>query len=321
MERDTRTAALIKAIGYKSKECLNECKCDELPCPLLTWLLSEIRANCPHVPGVMPFSSLYNHDPARKGAGVVLVGELRELLKEMSCPQNVLLSEELNPLLLSRVTGKLRILINMLVLLLRDFVSFISDLLDYLVSELMATQMLRYKESHSEDDGKECESKAKEQRIWTSVVSCDEECQENSQVEKDESIPKVQKEMAKLFQILGLQASSLMSDACAEVETRLASLPNAEMPDALLKTRLNSEQWEKVDELNRALCKDYECRRQMMVKRFHVLMGSVPDRGGRPGEIEPPMPSFTSRRDGGGSRHQHRKRKRQFSGKKKNKHD
>ncbi|TRY56293.1 hypothetical protein DNTS_002309 [Danionella cerebrum] len=296
MERDTRTAALIKAIGYKSKECLNECKCDELPCPLLTWLLSEIRANCPHVPGVMPFSSLYNHDPARKGAGVVLVGELRELLKEMSCPQNVLLSEELNPLLLSRVT-------------------------DYLVSELMATQMLRYKESHSEDDGKECESKAKEQRIWTSVVSCDEECQENSQVEKDESIPKVQKEMAKLFQILGLQASSLMSDACAEVETRLASLPNAEMPDALLKTRLNSEQWEKVDELNRALCKDYECRRQMMVKRFHVLMGSVPDRGGRPGEIEPPMPSFTSRRDGGGSRHQHRKRKRQFSGKKKNKHD
>ncbi|TRY56294.1 hypothetical protein DNTS_002309 [Danionella cerebrum] len=283
MERDTRTAALIKAIGYKSKECLNECKCDELPCPLLTWLLSEIRANCPHV-------------PARKGAGVVLVGELRELLKEMSCPQNVLLSEELNPLLLSRVT-------------------------DYLVSELMATQMLRYKESHSEDDGKECESKAKEQRIWTSVVSCDEECQENSQVEKDESIPKVQKEMAKLFQILGLQASSLMSDACAEVETRLASLPNAEMPDALLKTRLNSEQWEKVDELNRALCKDYECRRQMMVKRFHVLMGSVPDRGGRPGEIEPPMPSFTSRRDGGGSRHQHRKRKRQFSGKKKNKHD
>ncbi|XP_069500466.1 protein FAM98A-like isoform X2 [Ambystoma mexicanum] len=31
-----------------------------------------------------------------------------------------------------------------------------------------------------------------------------------------------------------------------------------------------------------------------------VLMGSVPDRGGRPGEIEPPMPSWEKRREGGG---------------------
>ncbi len=45
-------------------------------------------------------------------------------------------------------------------------------------------------------------------------------------------------------------------------------------------------------------------------------MGSVPDRGGRPGEIEPPMPSFTSRSEGGGSHH-YRKRKQEFSGKKK----
>lgn len=33
-----------------------------------------------------------------------------------------------------------------------------------------------------------------------------------------------------------------------------------------------------------------------------VLMGSVPDRGGRPNELEAPMPSWQSRREDGGGR-------------------
>nr|KAF6289905.1 family with sequence similarity 98 member C [Pipistrellus kuhlii] len=33
-----------------------------------------------------------------------------------------------------------------------------------------------------------------------------------------------------------------------------------------------------------------------------VLMGNVPDRGGRPDELEAPMPSWQSRRDNGGGR-------------------
>ncbi len=43
---------------------------------------------------------------ARHVGGAVLVGELREVLKGMSCPQNALSSEHLSPLLLFRVTGK-----------------------------------------------------------------------------------------------------------------------------------------------------------------------------------------------------------------------
>ncbi|MGH0140029.1 UNVERIFIED_CONTAM: hypothetical protein FKN15_010010 [Acipenser sinensis] len=39
-----------------------------------------------------------------------------------------------------------------------------------------------------------------------------------------------------------------------------------------------------------------------------VLMGSVPDRGGRPGEIEPPMPSWEGRREGGHQQHHHQRR-------------
>lgn len=33
-----------------------------------------------------------------------------------------------------------------------------------------------------------------------------------------------------------------------------------------------------------------------------VLMGNVPDRGGRPNELEAPMPSWQSRREDGGGR-------------------
>ncbi|KAL1274578.1 hypothetical protein QQF64_027392 [Cirrhinus molitorella] len=338
MERDTGTVTLIKALGYKSKECLKKCKCDELPCPLLTWLVSELRTSCPDI-------------PARHVGGAVLVGELREVLKEMSCPQNALTSEHLSPLLLFRVT-------------------------EYLVSELAATRMLKYKDSYPEDGEQSCESKGKEQRNLESLNK--DEHQEISPAQEDQTNWKeVNKDLAELFQTLGLETSSQISDACAEVESRMSSLPDGEVPEALLKFSLNSEQWKKINDVNRALCKDYECRRQMMIKRFlvtlqsftwgergkersallssikhftpslessvsiatllaaredesrirpvkagpstavhKVLMGSVPDRGGRPGEIEPPMPMFTSRREGGGSQ-QYRKRRREFSGKKK----
>uniref|UniRef100_A0A8C2DED6 Im:7138535 n=1 Tax=Cyprinus carpio TaxID=7962 RepID=A0A8C2DED6_CYPCA len=340
MERDTAAITLIKALGYKSRECLKECKCDELPCPLLTWLVAELRANCPDV-------------PARHVGGAVLVGELREVLKEMSCPQNALTSEHLSPLLLFRVT-------------------------EYLVSELAATRMLMYRESQPEDTEQSCESKGKEQRKWESLnMGNKDEQQEISPAQEDKiNLKEVNKDLAELFQTLGLETSSQISDACAEVQSRLTSLPEGEVPEALLKSSLNSEQWKKINDINRALCKDSECRRQMMIKRFHVtlqsftwgergeersallssispctpslessvsiakllaaredesrirpvkagpstavhkvLMGSVPDRGGRPGEIEPPMPSFT-RRSGGGGGHRYEKKKREFSGKK-----
>ncbi|XP_073697120.1 protein FAM98B isoform X1 [Garra rufa] len=338
MERDTGAITLIKSLGYKSKECLKKCKCDELPCPLLTWLVSELRASCPDI-------------PTRHIGGAVLVGELREVLKEMSCPQNALISEPLSPLLLFRVT-------------------------EYLVSELVSAHVLTYKETHPEDTEQSCESKGKEQRKRESHNK--DEHQEISPAQDDQINWKdVNKDLAELFQTLGLETSSQISDACAEVKLRMSSLPDGEVPEALLKFSLNSEQWKKINDISKALCKDYECRRQMMIKRFlvtlqsftwgergeersallssmkpftpflessvsiakllatredesrirpvkagpstavhKVLMGSVPDRGGRPGEIEPPMPSFTGRREGGGSQ-QYRKRRREFSGKKK----
>uniref|UniRef100_A0A8C0E450 Family with sequence similarity 98 member C n=1 Tax=Balaenoptera musculus TaxID=9771 RepID=A0A8C0E450_BALMU len=67
---------------------------------------------------------------------------------------------------------------------------------------------------------------------------------------------------------------------------------------------------EALESLSQSLRDQYCCRRCLLLKRldlttsaFHwsdraeVLMGSVPDRGGRPNELEAPMPSWQSRRE------------------------
>lgn len=69
---------------------------------------------------------------------------------------------------------------------------------------------------------------------------------------------------------------------------------------------------------------DYSVFSSVSVK---VLMGSVPDRGGRPGEIEAPMPMWEGRREGGRGRGGGRggprggggQKRQNFSGKKRNK--
>uniref|UniRef100_F6YIT6 Family with sequence similarity 98 member C n=1 Tax=Callithrix jacchus TaxID=9483 RepID=F6YIT6_CALJA len=72
---------------------------------------------------------------------------------------------------------------------------------------------------------------------------------------------------------------------------------------------------EALESLSQSLRDQYHCRRCLLLKRldlttsaFHwsdraeVLMGNVPDRGGRPNELEAPMPTWRSRTEGGGGR-------------------
>lgn len=90
---------------------------------------------------------------------------------------------------------------------------------EYLVSELMAARMLQYRESHPEDADQNCETNSKEQRKQESLIMGNEdEHQKTSQAEEDKTNWKeVNKSLAELFQTLGLETSSQMSDACAEV--------------------------------------------------------------------------------------------------------
>ncbi|XP_026220061.1 protein FAM98B isoform X1 [Anabas testudineus] len=341
MERSRGTVSAIRALGYPGGSCVARCKCDELPCPLLSWLCAELRGLCPEL-----------EDSGRTG-DILLVGELRKLLSNLSSPLSVLTSEVLGPDVLNRVT-------------------------EFLVSELQAARIIKHKESRPEEKTTEEESE-KEQRVEDPSHELAETCEEygdNDCTSKAE----MQAEWVLTLHALDMDTSSKFTDVLSEVESRLAQIQCRSMTEPLLSTSLSSDQWMKVKEINRILSKDYECRRQMMIKRFQVtlesfewgekkkehsealasvppltsladsprvslslllaaredqsfiqpikagrstqvykmLMGNVPDRGGRPGEIEPPMPAWDHQRAKGnrfgrGSGHQRRK----FSDKKK----
>ncbi|XP_041035229.1 protein FAM98A-like isoform X2 [Carcharodon carcharias] len=174
-----------------------------------------------------------------------------------------------------------------------------------------------------------------------------------------------------------------------DLETQIRDVSSGLVPDGvgkpLLSRSLDPDQWEHLKEIHRAMCIEYECRRQMLISRldvtvqsFHwsegakqhkavmvqsyeplrqalcarsgitlahllsaredlsvitkttcessrektacpvnkVLMGPVPDRGGRPGEMEAPMPTWEDRRGGGGGGGGGRKQKWRGKGRK-----
>ncbi|XP_051018690.1 protein FAM98C isoform X2 [Acomys russatus] len=111
----------------------------------------------------------------------------------------------------------------------------------------------------------------------------------------------------------GTLASQLLRELHDKVSELLPSLP-PESLQPLLNSPLDAPRWEALESLSQSLTEQYRCRRCLLLKRldlttsaFHwgdraeVLMGDVPDRGGRPGELEAPMPTWKSRREGGGT--------------------
>ncbi|KAM9318087.1 protein FAM98C [Pholidichthys leucotaenia] len=341
MERHIGAILAIKALGYPDSCCLSRCRCDELPCPLLNWLSAQIGDLC-----------LECRDSELVG-DVLLVRELRNLLSNMFSPLTELTSDLLEPSILNRVT-------------------------EFLVSELQAAKIIKYKESHPEAQTP-LEQPEKEQRVDDYSCEVTEFCQKDNDVsDKSRKLSEMQAEWILLLRALGMDVSSEFEDVLNEVKLRLSQLPGGEMTNPLLNSTLSSEQWLQVKKLNEVLTEDYRCRRQMMIKRFRVtiesfawgektkecsealasvpplesltssslvcpslllaaredqsfidpiktgkrtpvykmLMGNVPDRGGRPGEIEPPMPAWGERREkgnrwgrGGGQHHRPKKKK------------
>lgn len=343
-ERSIGTVSALKILGYRGS-CLSRCRCDELPCPLLNWLGKELRRVAPEL------------QASESTGDVLLVGELRNLLSEMSSPLVALTSDVLEPSTLCKVT-------------------------DFLVSELQAAHLLQQKEV-PRDEPTPREECVKEQRLEDFSHDVAEDCQEYK--DDNRTALEMEAEWTLLLHALDLNASSQFEDVLNQVQTRLANLPDGNMADPLLSTSLTAEQWMQLKKINQILSEDYQCRRQMIIKRFQVtlesftwgekqkerstvlasvpplaslngssqvslslllaarvdqshinpikagtstsiykkLMGSVPDRGGRPGEIEPPMPAWEGRstkgnkwgRGGRGGGHHRNK----FSDKKKKK--
>ncbi|XP_008307449.1 protein FAM98B isoform X1 [Cynoglossus semilaevis] len=349
MERNAVTVAAIKSLGYPCGPCLHQCGCEELPCPLLNWLSAELRKRCPQLQESVGSSK------------VILVGELRSLLSNMFSPLTELTSGVLEPSVLNKV-------------------------IEFLVSELQAARIINYLEMYPEEKTME-EKSEKQKRVKEEGLSheltelCGEGIDGAGVLDEERRRGEMQAEWILLLRALDMNASSQFADVLSEVESRLARLPSRCMMDPLLDKSLTSEQWVNLKKISDHLLKDYQCRWQMMVKRFQVTlesfawgekqkerrkvlasvpplssltssstvslahllaarqdqsfiesikagpstsvykarMGSVPDRGGRPGEIEPPMPVWEERRAKGyrsGSGHHQR---RTFSSRKKGK--
>ncbi|XP_030008955.1 protein FAM98C [Sphaeramia orbicularis] len=345
MQRSLETVRAIKSLGYPGGSCLSRCECDELPCPLLTWITAHLRKLCPEL------------QDSGGAADVLLVGDLRNLLSLMSCSIIGLDADVMEPSVLNKIT-------------------------DFLVSELQASVIIKHKELNPEEKATEGESE-KEQRVQEDG-EVTEFCPEYKNVDdSDENRRKaeMQAEWVLVLHSLNMDTTSQFADVLSEVESRLTLLPHGATMNPLLNTSPDSEQWMKVEQMNQTLSADYQCRKQMMIKRFQVtlesfawgdkqkerskaldsvpplaslagfsqvslslllaaredqsyiepiragkstpiyqvLMGVVPDRGGRPGEIEPPMPTWQDRKASGHRSGRGNQKWRQFSDKKKGK--
>ncbi|XP_042338084.1 protein FAM98B-like, partial [Plectropomus leopardus] len=236
MERSVGTVSAIKALGYPGSSCLSRCTCDELPCPLLTWLTAQLRTVCSEL------------QDSNMTGDVLLVGELRNLLSSMFSPLAVLTSEVLEPSSLNKIT-------------------------EFLVSELQAARIMKHKEMHPEENTTGDESE-KEQRVEDNRLTEFSQEYEDDDDDKDRRNAEMQAEWTLLLHALDMDSSSQFTDVMCEVESRLARLPSGGMTNPLLNRSLSSEQWMQVKKINRVLSEDYQCRRQMMIKRFQVTLES-----------------------------------------------
>ncbi|KAJ0063378.1 hypothetical protein NL108_002670, partial [Boleophthalmus pectinirostris] len=171
------------------------------------------------------------------GSDLMLANELKNMLLEMSSPLAALTFEVLDSSTIDKIT-------------------------DYFISELQAAIINKHKDLCSEEKaGEKC---PKEQRCVT--LNSEEICPEY----EDASM---QDEWMLVLKTLKLDANSHITDVSNEVESRMTNLPSDAI-SPLLNTSLSPEQWVKLEKLNEILCKDYKCRRQMMIKRFQVTLES-----------------------------------------------
>ena len=59
-----------------------------------------------------------------------------------------------------------------------------------------------------------------------------------------------------------------------QLKELISKVPQEQVSKPLLKVRLSDKQWSTVEKVNLALCKEYECRREMLLKRLDVTVQS-----------------------------------------------
>ncbi|CAL9683939.1 unnamed protein product [Knipowitschia caucasica] len=336
-DRSLEEVSALKSVGYPGAACLARCVCDELPCPLLTWLCAQLEVHYPQLKG--------------GGGNLLLADELKTLLLEMSSPLASLTLEVLDPSKLDRIT-------------------------DFLVSELQAAIIIKHKDCPSDDEAP-TETSPKEQRCRSSInpeENCEDDCEEAVVNKHAEWLSMLQtlsmdanSSITDILNEVETRISNLPSDAMSpllntplspEHWVKLEKLNDIlsedykcrrQMMIKRFQVTLESFSWgdnktnqKKVLEnlpqissfdhpskvslplvlaarVNQS-CND-PIRPGNSTPVYKVKMGAVPDRGGRPGEMEPPMPTWQDQRSGHRSGQASGNQKwRKFSDKKKHKH-
>ncbi|XP_030075324.1 protein FAM98C isoform X1 [Microcaecilia unicolor] len=304
-EEEEEEVALAKLVSSGAS-------CQELTA-LCCWLVTELRQLCSLEEDVSPTSGPEDADTFQL--------EMSGVLSELNCPYTSLTSGDVT----SRLTNAKNCLL----------------LLEFLSSELQAARLLS--------------------RRLIPVPEQSEAAEELRQISQALNMPEP---------TLSSPVSQLLEEMRTKVSDLLSTLPESEaVTSPLLRIPLDPHQWDQLQQIQQALCVEYECRMRMLVTRFHVtlqsfhwserskdrekemfqvytplrsaltaqsrvtlahilamredtsrivktssgasrektscsvnkvLMGSVPDRGGRPNEIEPPMPMWEKRRERGG---------------------
>ncbi|XP_033832418.1 protein FAM98C [Periophthalmus magnuspinnatus] len=308
MHRAIGTVSAIKSLGYPGPACVRRCECDELPCPLLTWLCAQLKMQCPELKG--------------GGSDLLLAKELKNMLLEMSSP---LTFEVSDPSTLDKIT---------------DY--FISELQAAIINK---HKDISSDEKGGEEDPKEqrcvslnaeesCQenedSAASKQAEWmlilktlnmdanscvTDVLNEVESRMTNlpsdaiSPLLKTSPNPEQWVKLKKLNEVLSKDykcrkqmmikrfqvtlESFTWGDIKMEKSKVLDTIPQIALLEGPSDVSLHHVLAARVN-----LSCNEPIRPGNTTSVYKVKMGAVPDRGGRPGEIEPPMPSWEDRKSG-----------------------
>ncbi|KAK7882111.1 hypothetical protein WMY93_028285 [Mugilogobius chulae] len=328
MDRAVGTVSALTSLGYPDTACVRRCECDELPCPLLTWLSAQLKKHYPELKG---------------GGGLLLADELKNMLLEMSSP---LAAEILDPSTLDTIA---------------DY--FISELQAAVINKHKnsASDEKSGEESPKEQrcislnpdeicqDNEDAEKdKQAEWLLILKTLNMDA----NSQI--TDVLSEVQSRMTNLPSdaINPLLKSSLNPEQWVKLENLNEILSKdykcrRQMMVKRFQVTLESFSWgdkkvgqkeimDTIPQIGSFDCPSCVCIPLVLAARvnqsynepirpgnttliYKLKMGEVPDRGGRPGEIEPPMPTWEDRKSGQRSGRGNQKW-RKFGDKKKKKH-
>ncbi|XP_072314285.1 protein FAM98B isoform X1 [Eucyclogobius newberryi] len=303
MHRSFGTVSAIKSLGYPGTACVRRCHCDELPCPLLTWLRAQIQAQHPEL-------------KTKGGGELLLAEELKNMLLEMSCP---LTFEVLDPSTLDTIT---------------DY--FISELQAAIINKHKDTpddektdeRCPKEQRTISLTPGESCQESedanaSKQQAEWMLVLKS-LNMDPNSHI--SDVLDEVQSRLTNLppDAIRPLLNISLSPEQWVELEKLNDILSKdykcrRQMMTKRFQVTLESFAWgDKMDTIPQIASFDspscvslplllaarmnQSCNEPIRPGKstlvYKVQMGAVPDRGGRPGEIEPPMPVWEDRKSG-----------------------